>query len=438
MQNCVDTILFGQVCDNCDGGSILRILAIGTEILTAGVVVAATIGLIIVGIMWMTARENVAQVEKAKKRIFEIVIGLAVYGAMFAIVGFILPNAPTSDTVFACREKEAKTTPDYPSRPASTPSPSGPSSDPSSLPDPSNSGKYPFATVKGTPSSGNIKCPRNADYTYSGPSGKSKTPKDELFQSVAHSCPFSAVTYSNDAQDQLCASGGTMHYVADKKWCIINSKIDVFQFQQYISANYIKQDGKTCSTDGKNCKTSAYSNRQERLAGWNVVDWGACHYFSNTFASNLNNGEVVSNDAYAAMFGRNWFDGWNHMTWYGTSATQTTWNGRSFYEYNDNLTGSAATAGTNGPGGPGDMKTILATLRSGQATAIGVRTGKAGGGHYMTAIGYTMNCALEGNTYKNCGESNLIVLNTDTKISTLGSTVYCLGYRNIDKPCPGK
>ena len=39
---------------------------------------------------------NAAQVEKAKKRIFEIVIGLVLWVLAAVLVGFILPGADTS------------------------------------------------------------------------------------------------------------------------------------------------------------------------------------------------------------------------------------------------------------------------------------------------------------------------------------------------------
>lgn len=82
----------------CDGssGNIMSLIKLVVKILTAGVTVAGTIGVIICGITMLTARDNAAQVEKAKKRIFEIVIGLVLWVLAAVLVGFILPGADTS------------------------------------------------------------------------------------------------------------------------------------------------------------------------------------------------------------------------------------------------------------------------------------------------------------------------------------------------------
>ena len=66
------------------------------NILTAGVIVAATIGIIICGYTVLTAREDVSRVEKAKRRLWEIVIGLVAWVLGAALIHFILPHADTS------------------------------------------------------------------------------------------------------------------------------------------------------------------------------------------------------------------------------------------------------------------------------------------------------------------------------------------------------
>lgn len=81
---------------NGSGDDIMSLIKLVITILTAGVVVAGTIGVIICGITMLTARDNAAQVEKAKKRIFEIVIGLVLWVLAAVLVGFILPGADTS------------------------------------------------------------------------------------------------------------------------------------------------------------------------------------------------------------------------------------------------------------------------------------------------------------------------------------------------------
>lgn len=66
------------------------------NILTAGVIVAATIGIIICGYTVLTARDDASKVEKAKRRLFEIVIGLVAWVLGAALIHFILPHADTS------------------------------------------------------------------------------------------------------------------------------------------------------------------------------------------------------------------------------------------------------------------------------------------------------------------------------------------------------
>ncbi len=92
MQKCIDTVFFGQVCDSCDGGSIFKILALLIKILTAGIGVLAVLGITIAGIMYLTSSGDEARMAKAKKRIFQVVIGLLVYGVMFAVLQFLIPG----------------------------------------------------------------------------------------------------------------------------------------------------------------------------------------------------------------------------------------------------------------------------------------------------------------------------------------------------------
>jgi hypothetical protein len=62
------------------------------DILSAGFVVTGAIGIIISGIIWMTALDNVAQVTAAKRRIFNMVIGAALFVMLDLIMGFIFPG----------------------------------------------------------------------------------------------------------------------------------------------------------------------------------------------------------------------------------------------------------------------------------------------------------------------------------------------------------
>lgn len=428
MENCIDTLLFGQVCDKCDGGAIFKVVSFFLKTVSAGVLVLAVIGIIICGVMLVTSRDNAGQVAKAKKRMIEIIIGIVVYALMFTVINFIIPGGVITSTL----DSSTSSCPEVAELPDPDKGSGGDEGGGGSSGGQTEEGKYPFATVVGKPSEGFIKCPRNADYTYQGPSGQAMTPKDEMYQSVAHSCPFTKVEYTDNDQDELCAPGGTMHYVADRKWCIVNSKIDVFQYQKYMEDNHIIQDGWTCKTDGK-CVRGDKNNIK---GTWNMSDYGACNYFANTIAWNLNTGEVVSNDAYIAQVGYGWWDGYNRMTLYGNA--KASWRG-TYYVYDDGLTlGRKPEAGQTSEAfaGISNLDAILEQLRQGKAVSIATRSGNPGGGHYMTAVGYQAEqCAkkTKDGAYGKCYGWALIVLNTTGSIYNMGKIGYCLGYGGT--PC---
>jgi hypothetical protein len=426
VKNCIDTLLFGEVCDGCDGGAILKVVAACIKILSAGILVAATIALIVCGVMIITSRDNASQIAKAKKRMIDIIIGVVIYALMFTILNFIIPGgiveSTTDTTTTSCPDKTSLLGDQDGDGDGDDDGEDDGEGD-----DDKPSGKYPMAHVEGEKSPGNIKCPRNADYKYiPNPFGKAGNHDrmDDFFQSQANSCPFTEVKYTKNAQDLACDAGGKMHYVADRKWCIVNSKIDVFQYQQYLLNNGIKQDGKTCSASNpSDCKYGGSNENVDK----HYSDWGACYYFSITFATNMNNGEVVSNDAYAAQAGYP-----NHHAFWGRTSfgTETvTWNGRAgLVRYNDNLTGIVMGGAT--PSGPTGG---LAQLRQGQAVGYGVHSTRVDPdpnkncGHYMAAVGFTMDCAGG----KSCNANSIVVMNTDGKISTLGASNYRSGYRRL-------
>ena len=89
--NGVDTTLIE--CNDGDGANGIWIL-IGTiiNVLAVGILLVATIATIIVGVQYMTARDNPAQVGAAKKRLINMVIGLAAYAFMYVLFAFIIPG----------------------------------------------------------------------------------------------------------------------------------------------------------------------------------------------------------------------------------------------------------------------------------------------------------------------------------------------------------
>ena len=161
-----------MLCDESgDGASIRYLLALAANILLAGMLVGGTIGMIICGYTILTARDDTSKVEKAKQRLFDIVIGLVVFVLMWGIAGFIMPNLNSGvlsvDTSDMNKEgsgwglpSSPTTTPDDPAvpstpglNPGSDPEPSTPSTPaPTPTPDPST------PSTPSTPATWNTQC----------------------------------------------------------------------------------------------------------------------------------------------------------------------------------------------------------------------------------------------------------------------------------------
>ena len=62
------------------------------DIMTVGVGVLGIIGITIVGIQYLTAGGSEDKTRKAKRRMFEIVIGLVAYVLIYAILKWLMPG----------------------------------------------------------------------------------------------------------------------------------------------------------------------------------------------------------------------------------------------------------------------------------------------------------------------------------------------------------
>ena len=88
----IETNFWGAIQDNGTGCGIYLVLNLILDILTFGAAIAAVIGITISGITYLTAKDNEQQTTKAKRRIFEVIIGLVAYAVLFAALNFLLPG----------------------------------------------------------------------------------------------------------------------------------------------------------------------------------------------------------------------------------------------------------------------------------------------------------------------------------------------------------
>lgn len=71
---------------------IMCILELVIEIMSIGVGILGVIGISVSGIQYLTAGGSEEKTRKAKRRLLEIVIGLAVYAVVYALLKWLLPS----------------------------------------------------------------------------------------------------------------------------------------------------------------------------------------------------------------------------------------------------------------------------------------------------------------------------------------------------------
>lgn len=79
------------ICEDDEGG-VWHILNLVLDIMSIGVGILGVVGILVAGIQYLTAKGNEDQTRKAKNRIFQIVIGLALYAVLFAVLEWLLPG----------------------------------------------------------------------------------------------------------------------------------------------------------------------------------------------------------------------------------------------------------------------------------------------------------------------------------------------------------
>ena len=94
----VETTFFGNLQDDGKGCGVYTILNLAVDILSMGVGIIGVIGIIVVGIQYLTAGGNEQQTTKAKRRIAEIVIGLVAFAVLYAFTQWLLPGGKLNTT----------------------------------------------------------------------------------------------------------------------------------------------------------------------------------------------------------------------------------------------------------------------------------------------------------------------------------------------------
>lgn len=93
---CVQTAILGeggQFCsDDNQGGGVIKLILDILDIVTVGVGILGVIAISVVGIQYLTAGSSEEKVRTAKRRLFEIIIGLVAYAVLFALLKWLLPG----------------------------------------------------------------------------------------------------------------------------------------------------------------------------------------------------------------------------------------------------------------------------------------------------------------------------------------------------------
>ena len=82
-----DTIILE--CEGEGGESIFELVKLIVSILSVGAGIVAVIGISITGVQWMTAGGNEQAVTKAKRRLYEIILGVALYATAYILLNWL-------------------------------------------------------------------------------------------------------------------------------------------------------------------------------------------------------------------------------------------------------------------------------------------------------------------------------------------------------------
>ena len=91
----VETTFFGTVQDS-KGCGVYTTLNFVLDLLSVGVGIVAVIGISFVGVKYLTAHGDTDQTRRARKRIFQIIIGVAIYAVIYSLANWLLAGADFS------------------------------------------------------------------------------------------------------------------------------------------------------------------------------------------------------------------------------------------------------------------------------------------------------------------------------------------------------
>lgn len=242
-QNCIDTALLGEICDDCHGSAIMKLLVLAIQILSGLVVVLAVVGVIICGYQVLTSSGDVNKLSKAKKRLSNIVIGLVAYAVMFIALDFLIPGGIMFDIT-----ESSEGCPVLPEH-----------TDPS----------YPTSSGGTTPSS---------------PSGGGTTPSDTNFDASNILDGYSPATTNPGGTKKVSLLGTT--------WNMVNTKFDVQEYMRSLNKRNVAQDSKDCydsgscvssNRDNDTCLSFAYTFAYDLVHGTTTCDHCASQYKRSGF-----------------------------------------------------------------------------------------------------------------------------------------------------------
>ena len=88
----LETTFFGNVQDDGQGCGVFKILNLVLDIFTGAVGIVAVVGISIAGVQYLTSRGNEQEAAKAKRRLFEIIIGIVAFVLIYSGINWLLPG----------------------------------------------------------------------------------------------------------------------------------------------------------------------------------------------------------------------------------------------------------------------------------------------------------------------------------------------------------